>query len=191
MTGVGEAASVTFDAAALLVAVGRDRDKQAFARLFQHYAPRLKAYMRRLGADDTSAEEVAQEAMLAIWRKAHLYDPAKAGAGTWIFAVARNLRIDLIRRERRPEIDPEDPALVPEDLPRADEHVGARQREKLVRDAIRTLPPEQAEVVRLSFYEEKPHAAIAEELNLPLGTVKSRLRLAFRKVRTALGDDTE
>lgn len=188
--GLGIEAEV-FDAGALLVAVGRDRDKQAFARLFQHYAPRLKAYMRRLGSDDTSAEEVAQEAMLSVWRKAHLYDPAKAGAGTWIFAVARNLRIDLIRRQRRPELDPEDPALTPDELPRADDSVGARQRQLLVRKALRTLPEEQALVIKLSFFEEKPHAAIAEELNLPLGTVKSRLRLAFRKVRAALGDDVE
>lgn len=180
-----------FDAGACLVAVGRDRDKAAFAQLFSHYAPRLKAYMRKLGADDTAAEEVAQEALLAVWRKAHLYDPAKASAGTWIFAVARNMRIDMIRREKRPEIDAEDPALVPDAEPRADDHVGARQREALVREAIRQLPPEQAEVVRLSFYEEKPHAEIAEVLQLPLGTVKSRLRLAFRKVRTALGDDVE
>lgn len=181
----------TIDARALLLAIGRDRDKAAFAALFAYYAPRLKAYMRRLGADDAAAEEVAQEALLAIWRKAHLYDPAKAAASTWIFAVARNMRIDLIRRERRPELDPDDPALVPDAEPRADDQLGARQREALVREAIRQLPPEQAEVVRLSFYEEKPHAEIAEVLQLPLGTVKSRLRLAFRKVRMALGDDVE
>lgn len=191
MTTQDNTAAEAFDARALLVAVGQTRDKQAFAQLFQHYAPRLKAYIRRLGADDTAAEEVAQEAMLAIWRKAHLYDPAKAAAGTWIFAVARNLRIDLIRREKRPELDPDDPALVPDEAPRADDSVDLRQRERLVREAIRTLPAEQADVVRLSFFEEKPHAAIAEELNLPLGTVKSRLRLAFRKVRAALGDDVE
>lgn len=185
------AEAAVFDAAACLVAIGRDRDKAAFAQLFSYYAPRLKGYMRKMGADETAAEEVAQESLLAVWRKAHLYDPAKASAGTWIFAVARNMRIDMIRREKRPEIDAEDPALVPDGEPRADDHVGARQREALVREAIRQLPPEQAEVVRLSFYEEKPHAEIAEVLKLPLGTVKSRLRLAFRKVRTALGDDVE
>lgn len=192
MTGsTGTALADAFDAGACLVAIGRDRDKSAFAQLFNHYAPRLKAYMRKLGADETQAEEVAQEALLAVWRKAHLYDPAKASAGTWIFAVARNMRIDMIRRDKRPAIDIDDPALVPDAEPAADAQVSGRQRDALVRDAIRQLPPEQAEVVRLSFYEEKPHAEIAEELNLPLGTVKSRLRLAFRKVRTALGDDVE
>jgi RNA polymerase sigma-70 factor (ECF subfamily) len=191
MTAAADGELSRLDAAACLVAVGRERDKQAFARLFRHYAPRLKAYMRRLGADDVQAEEVAQEAMVSVWRKAHLYDPGKAAAGTWIFAVARNLRIDLIRREKRPELDPDDPALVPDETPRADDSVSVRQQQDLVREAIRTLPPEQAEVIRLSFYEEKPHSEIAEELNLPLGTVKSRLRLAFRKVRSALGDDVE
>lgn len=192
MTGsTGTALADAFDAGACLIAIGRDRDKSAFAQLFSHYAPRLKAYMRKLGADETQAEEVAQEALLAVWRKAHLYDPAKASAGTWIFAVARNMRIDMIRRDKRPAIDIDDPALVPDAEPPADTQVSGRQRDALVRAAIRQLPPEQAEVVRLSFYEEKPHAEIAEELNLPLGTVKSRLRLAFRKVRTALGDDVE
>ena len=127
--------------------------------------------------------------MLTVWRKADKFDPAKASAGTWIFTVARNLRIDLLRRENRPNFDPDDPAFVPEQETAPDDAVEIGETQKQVRAAIAELPDEQAEVIKLSFYEDMPHGQIAEELNLPLGTVKSRLRLAMRKVRTALGEE--
>lgn len=177
------------DLTALLVRVADGRDRQAFARLFQHYAPRLKTYMRKLGCDDAIAEDLAQEAMLAVWRKADSFDPAKSGAGTWIFTIARNLRIDRLRRERRPEADEDDLAQVPDDSPSADEVLATRRSGEKIRQAVADLPAEQAQVVTLSFYEDHPHADIAARLGIPLGTVKSRLRLAMKRIRAALGDE--
>ncbi len=173
----------------LLVAVAQRRDKEAFSQLFAHYGPRVKSYLMRQGADIASAEELSQEAMVTVWRKAEKFDPDKASAGTWIFTVARNLRIDALRKENRPNFDPEDPAFVPEAETAPDDAVELGETQKQVRAAIADLPEEQAEVIRLSFYEDKAHGQIAEELGLPLGTVKSRLRLAMRKVRTALGEE--
>lgn len=173
----------------LLVQVANSRDKEAFSKLFSHYAPRIKSYLMRQGANEASAEELSQEAMLSVWRKADRFDPEKASAGTWIFTVARNLRIDALRKENRPSFDPEDPAFIPEAETAPDDAVSIGETQSRIKNAISTLPQEQADVVRLSFYEDKPHGEIAEELNLPLGTVKSRLRLAMRRVRTALGEE--
>lgn len=172
----------------LLSAVARAADRQAFAELFQYYAPRLKTYMRKLGTDDAVAEELAQDAMLAVWRKAASFDPGRASAGTWIFAIARNLRIDMLRKERRPEIDVDDPELVVDPAPRADDVMAAEQDQHRIRAAMAGLPADQAEVVMLSFYEDTPHAEIAARLKIPLGTVKSRLRLAMKRFRSELGE---
>lgn len=173
----------------LLAAVAESRDPQAFSRLFQFYAPRIKTYLCKLGAEHGMAEELAQEAMLVVWRKADAFDPAKASAGTWIFAIARNLRIDRLRREKRPEFDEADPEFVADPAPMADDVLATDQSDRRVRAALALLPPEQAEVVNLSFYEDTPHAEIAARLAIPLGTVKSRLRLAMKRIRAALGDD--
>ncbi len=184
--GQKELASADWNA--LLLEVARTRDRGAFAQLFGHFAPRLKSYLMRLGAGSGQAEDLAQEAMLLLWRKADQFDPAKAAAATWAFTIARNLRIDAIRREKRPEIDPDDPALVADDAPAADDAIGRAQDDARVRTALETLPREQMEVVELSFFADKPHSVIASELGLPLGTVKSRLRLAMARLRAALGD---
>jgi RNA polymerase sigma factor (sigma-70 family) len=170
---------------ALLTAVGEARDRIAFERLFRHFAPRVKAYMLRLGAGTAAAEDLAQETLLSVWRKATLFDPAKASAATWIFTIARNLRIDALRRERRPEFDANDPAFVPDAEPQADERLVRAGDEARLREAIGKLSPEQAKVVELSFFADKPHSLIAKELGLPLGTVKSRLRLAMSRIRGA------
>lgn len=174
--------------ASLLEAVARNGDRQAFALLFRHYAPRIKTYLRKLGAEDSLAEDLAQEAMLAVWSRAALFDPTRANAGTWIFAIARNLRIDRLRKEKRPEMDCSDPEMVPDPAPPADQTVATRQGERKVRAALALLPDAQAEVVTLSFYQDTPHAEIASRLGIPLGTVKSRLRLAMRHLRASLGD---
>lgn len=174
----------------LLVRIGRDQDRQAFVTLFHHFAPRLLSYLLRLGADRAAAEEVIQEVMISVWRKADRFDPAAGAASTWLFTIARNLRIDRLRRERRPEIDPNDPALVPEPVVEAaDGGVEAEQQAARLHRAIGTLPPEQADLLRMAYFEDKPHSTIAAERNLPLGTVKSRLRLALVRLRKALGED--
>ena len=172
----------------LVVAVAQARDRAAFQALFDHFAPRVKGYLMRLGAGGAVAEDLAQEAMLAVWRKAALFDPAKASASTWIFTIARNLRIDAIRKERRPEPDPSDPTLFPEAERSADETMDWAKAEYRLRAALAGLPPEQARIIELSFLAEKPHSLIASELGLPLGTVKSRIRLAMARLRAALGE---
>jgi RNA polymerase sigma factor (sigma-70 family) len=172
----------------LLVAVAEKQDRVAFARLFEHFAPRVKAYVRRLGAPDQKAEDIVQEVMITVWRRAHLYDARQASVGTWIFTIARNKRIDDLRRERRPEIDPNDPALVADPQDAADDLVMWQDQARRLRDALGALPEDQALVVRKNFFEDKPHGVIAQELDLPLGTVKSRARLALAKLRQVLGD---
>ncbi len=170
----------------LILAVGRRRDREAFARLFDHFAPRLKAYLMRLGADDSQAEELVQEIMLLVWRRAETFDPRQAAASTWLFTIARNRRIDRLRRERRPEIDPDDPALVGEPESAADSTLAQRETGERVRAAIEGLPPEQAELLRLAYFDDTPHSRIAALKSLPLGTVKSRIRLALQRLRQSL-----
>jgi RNA polymerase sigma-70 factor, ECF subfamily len=172
---------------ALVLAVAGNRDKCAFEALFTHFAPRIKAYLLKLGAGGGLADDLAQEAMVTLWRKAALFDPAKASAATWIFTIARNLRIDAIRRERRPDFDPDDPALVPDEEPAADARLMREDDEVKLRTALKDLSPEQAQVVQMSFFADKPHSQIAAELGLPLGTVKSRLRLAMARIRITMG----
>jgi len=173
----------------LVVAVGSRRDKVAFAGLFAHFAPRLKAYLMRSGCEGTAAEEVVQEVMISLWRRAETFDPAQASASTWIFTIARNKRIDMIRRERRPEIDPEDPALAPNAEPTAERTVEALQDSKRLRAAMTGLPDEQQEILRLAYFDDLPHSAIAERCDMPLGTVKSRIRLALARLRKCLKED--
>jgi len=179
------------DAADLLARIAGEQDREAFEALFRHFAPRVKAYMLKLGTEVSLADELAQETMLMVWRKAVQFDRSKASPSTWIFTIARNLRIDAFRKINRPELDPNDPALVPEAEEPADQRVEREQYAVLIRAAMEELNDEQAEVVRLSFFEDKSHSEIAEELGIPLGTVKSRLRLAFGRVRKALEDVTE
>lgn len=169
-------------------AVAQMRDRSAFGRVFTFYGPRVKAYLRRLGAEDAVAEDLTQEVMLTVWRRAHQFDRSRASLSTWIFRIARNKRIDALRRERRPELDMDDPALVPDDerTLRGDRHAEAEEARHLVMRAVERLPAEQAQLLRIFYFEEKPHSAIAEEVGLPLGTVKSRLRLALSKLRALL-----
>ncbi len=170
----------------LLHLVAEKRDADAFRQLFQSYGPRVKAYMMRQGADATTAEDLAQETLLMVWRKAAMYSGEKGSATTWIFTIARNLRIDRLRREVAwqplPENADEEPSLDP--LP--DEQLDERQRREKVRDALASLPSDQSEVVVLSYIEGLSHSEISERLGLPLGTVKSRMRLAYQKIRDAL-----
>ena len=175
----------------LVVAVAQARDRAAFQALFDHFAPRVKGYLMRLGAGSAAAEDLAQEAMLAVWRKAVLFDPAKASASTWIFTIARNLRISALRREHRPEPAAEEILLnAPDNAPPADESLAASQRESRLHEALKLLPAEQARVVELSFFEDTPHREIELRLGIPLGTVKSRLRLAIGRLRAIFDGET-
>ena len=172
----------------LVEATGR-RDRDAFSVLFNFYAPRIKAYLLRLNAPDSLAEELTQEVMLAVWRKADTFDRGQASASTWIFRIARNRRIDAARRAARPDLDGEDPSLRPPEATAPDDAAHASGREDKVREALKDLPEEQVALLRLAFFDGLSHRDIANRIGAPLGTVKSRLRLAFDKLRRVLDDE--
>jgi len=173
----------------LVEAVAATRDREAFAALFDHFAPRINAFLMRLGTDNGSAEELTQEVMVTLWRKASLFDRSKSSVATWLFRIARNRRIDLARRDKSSKLDPDEPTLQPAPATDPGEELDARDREVRVRRALTELPPEQIELVRLAFFSGLSHSEIADETGLPLGTVKSRIRLAFGRLRRELGTD--
>ena len=175
--------------ARLAALVADRRDQNAFSDLFDHFAPRINAYLRKLGLEDGPAEEIAQEVMVTLWHKADLFDSSKSSLSTWLFRIARNRRIDAARRDKSALLDPDDPTLLPEAEPMPDETLDAGQREDRVRAAMQRLPAEQFETVRLAFFLGYSHSRIAEETGLPIGTVKSRIRLAFARLRSALEQD--
>ncbi len=175
---------VTFED--LLVAIGKTRNRDAFIRVFEYFAPRLKSFFIKGGMARDAADELAQETMLTVWRRADTYDPAQSSASTWIYTIGRNKRIDLLRKIARPAPDVNDPLLTPDSaLP--DEIAALNERGRLLAEAMKDLPEEQAELLRKSFFEEKPHADIAAETGIPLGTVKSRIRLAIGHLRRRMG----
>ncbi|MGR3434583.1 MAG: sigma-70 family RNA polymerase sigma factor [Shimia sp.] len=161
-----------------------DRDQAAFAALFRHFAPRVKAFLMKQGADGALAEEAAQEVMATVWHKAHMFDPARASAATWIFTIARNKAIDAIRKQRRPE--PEDLAWGPEAEPDQADVLGLQQDAARLAEAIRALPEKQRDLIRRAYYGDLTHAEIAAQTGLPLGTIKSRIRLALDRLRHAM-----
>ena len=175
----------TDEYARLVEAVALTRDRAAFSRLFEYFAPRLKAYLMRAGAPAGAAEDFAQDAMLTVWRKADLFDPARASAATWIFTIARNRRLDALRREGRAPLLPE-LSLAPEEPDRPDDLMSGAQEAACLNEAMRQLSPDQIEVLRLAFFKGDPHSEIARTLDLPLGTVKSRIRKAMIKLRLML-----
>lgn len=173
--------------ARLVLAVAARRDREAFGALFRHFGPRLKTFFMRGGMSAGLAEDLVQETMLSLWRRASYFDPARAGVSTWVFTIARNLRIDHLRRQRNPSDLPPDPEGAPPSL--EDELLGA-ERDLRVRRALAGLSAEQQTIIRLSYYSEKSQSEIAGELGLPLGTVKSRTRLAMNRLRALLDDET-
>jgi len=171
---------------ALVEAIAVSRDQQAFAELFRYFAPRLKGFGLKRGVDAAAAEELAQETLLTIWRKAGTFDRTRATVSTWVFTIVRNKRIDMFRREGYPEVDIDEMAdqVAPGDSP-DDLALLAKAGDKL-KIAMSRLPKEQFEILQKAFYEDKSHRVISDELGLPLGTVKSRIRLALGRLRAAL-----
>jgi RNA polymerase sigma-70 factor (ECF subfamily) len=178
----------------LAQAIAAHGDRQAFAVLFKHFAPRIKAFLMRSGCSPELAEEIAQEAMVNVWRKAGSFDPARAQLSTLIYTIARNVRVDHFRRHgaQQATATPEQPEMASqpqeEAAPPPEEQLDALRRERDVRRALSRLPLEQSQVLKLSFYDGQPHARIADELRLPLGTVKSRIRLAVAQLRRLLAE---
>ncbi len=163
----------------LLERVGSTQDRDAFAKLFAALGPRVKAYMMKIGSDPALAEEITQETFITVWRKAGQFDPKKASAVTWIFTIARNRRIDRLRKEKRPALDPDDPMLVPDDSPTPLQNMEQSTIVERVKRSIADLPEDQREVVQLSFIEGLSHQEISDAIGIPLGTVKSRLEIIF------------
>ncbi len=157
------------------------RDKAAFADLFQHFAPRVKSFLMKSGASDSLAEESAQEAMAIVWQKAHLFDPSRASVSTWIFTIARNRKIDALRKQNRPE--PEDLAWGPEAEPDQEDVLALQQETTKLAQALAELPQKQKELIERAYFADLSHSEIAAETGLPLGTIKSRLRLALDRLR--------
>jgi RNA polymerase sigma-70 factor (ECF subfamily) len=170
--------------AAQLVAVGQNRDRAAFAILFRHFAPRVKAFLLRTGLADAAAEDCMQDVMVTLWRKAHLYDPSRASAATWLFTIARNRKIDIIRKTRRPE--PEELPWGPEPEPEQADALAFAEDSRRLAEAVAQLPDKQRELVERAFYGDLSHTEIAEQTGLPLGTIKSRIRLAIARLRKAM-----
>ena len=171
------------DFSAMICAIAKSKDKDAFIALFEHFAPRIKSFLMKGGASPEHADELAQETMLTIWNKAESYKPEQAAASTWIFTIARNKRIDTLRKTKRHDIDPADPMILEDTSPSPRANALYQEEVGVLAEALKTLPKEQADLIRMSFFDDKSHAAIAEETGIPLGTVKSRIRLALERLR--------
>jgi RNA polymerase sigma-70 factor, ECF subfamily len=177
-------------AAALVRDIATRHDREAFKELFRFYAPRIQTMLMRSGATSEVAEDLAQETLIAVWHKAGSYDAERATVSAWIFTIARNLRIDRFRRDQRSQLHHVYELVQPSESPPPDAPLEAVERESRIRAALDGLPKEQVRVVELSFFEGRAHGDIAKVLDIPLGTVKSRLRLAMARLREFLGDNT-
>ena len=178
------------DELAVLVAAVAGGDRAAFARLFDHYAPRIAAYLMQRGVSAENAEEMTQEAMVALWRKAGTFEPSRGTVTAWVFAIARHLRVDRERQRSSASLDlafdpfePREPVRAPDDA------LHALQVDRRVRAALERLPPAQSRAIHLFYFAERPHPRIARDLAIPLGTVKSQIRQAIERLRRLLEVD--
>lgn len=163
--------------------VGKERDKELFVKLFEHFAPRIKSFLMKSGLDQETADEIAQESMLTVWHKAASFDAKKANASTWIFTIARNKKIDYFRKNGRAEFQDFEYSNLEDDSAGALENLVETQTSEAVSKALKALPKEQSELLYKAFFEDKSHSEIAKETRIPLGTIKSRIRLAIDKLR--------
>ncbi|WP_227428230.1 sigma-70 family RNA polymerase sigma factor [Roseibaca sp. Y0-43] len=168
----------------MLRRVAQTQDSEAFAALFAHFGPRVKGYLMKSGADAASAEECAQDVMVTVWRKADQFNPARASAATWIFTIARNRRIDMLRRDKRPE--PEDLPWGPEAEPDQEDAMALQQESEQLAAALQELPEAQRSMIERAYFNDLSHSEIADATGLPLGTIKSRIRLALERLRHSL-----
>ena len=169
---------------ALMARVRDDKDRKAFAAIFRHFAPRVKGFLMKSGTSEALAEECVQDVMATLWQKAHMFDPTRASASTWIFTIARNRKIDALRKQRRPE--PEDLPWGPESEPDQEDVVALQQETEILAEAIKALPEKQRDLIERAYFGDLTHSEIAEETGLPLGTIKSRIRLALDRLRHAM-----
>ena len=168
---------------AFLKDVGETQDRHAFSNLFKFFAPRLKSFFVKLGCTETQAEEIIQEVMIAVWTKANTYNSDKSSVSTWIYTIAKNKRIDKIRKERKHYTVESDESLEIPIPSRQEEEILASELSEKISNTLKFLPKEQSDLLKLSYFYEKTHTDIANDLNIPLGTVKSRIRLALSKMK--------
>lgn len=189
LTNIDNAGNERADHLVCVQQVARQQCRASFGKLFEYYAPRLKSYLKRMGAEDSHAEEIVQDVMLTVWRKAEQFDESRASVSTWIFRIARNRQIDLYRQTSRPELSAEEPMLQPAAETPPEESLSRDQIDANVRRQLDMLPAEQLDLLRAAFYDGLSHSEIARTHGLPLGTVKSRIRLAFDRLRLRIKPD--
>lgn len=166
-----------------ILQIANTQSKAAFESLFRHYAPKLKSFVMSMGASAGAADEVVQEAMLSVWRRANQFDHARGSGGAWLFSIARNTFISHLRQQKRHEATEVDPAFV-SDAPNPEQLTSTTQFHAQLTTALQSLPEEQAAVLRQAYILGQPLQQVANEQKIPLGTVKTRARLALEKLRT-------
>jgi RNA polymerase sigma-70 factor (ECF subfamily) len=169
--------------------IAQDKDKTAFIALFNYFAPRVKAYLRRQGLDASAAEDITQDVMLLIWNRAALFDAKKARASTWIFTIARNRLIDVWRQQKGQMMDGRDISTLPEQGYEQVPPIETQEEDEILRAAVADLPDEQRQIIEETYYRDQSHSVIAKARKIPLGTVKSRLRLALEHLRRRIRRD--
>ena len=172
-----------------LAKVAESQDISSFKKIFDYFSPRLKSFLMRSGADEAIAEEIIQETMTIIWTKADYYDPKVASPSTWIYTIARNKKIDILRKSRKAILEDIDTAILPPVESKADENIEHDQKFEMIAQYLDDLPEDQLNLLKMNFFEEKSHGEISEITRIPLGTVKSRIRLALEKIRGKLEQD--
>ena len=172
-----------------LAKVAESQDISSFKKIFDYFSPRLKSFLMRSGADEAIAEEIIQETMTIIWTKADYYDPKMASPSTWIYTIARNKKIDILRKSRKAILEDIDTAVLPPVESKADENIEHDQKFEMITQYLDDLPEDQLNLLKMNFFEEKSHGEISEITKIPLGTVKSRIRLALEKIRGKLEKD--
>ncbi len=188
-TKLAEQASINERMQRNLLAIASDRDETAFADFYAYFAGRVKSFLMGKGMNEDTSEELVQEIMITVWRKAQSYDPGKAAASTWLFTIARNRRIDYLRGNSRIEVELDDYMLEEDDTVVSQEaSLNLIQQSSILEKTLTKLPQDQQQVMHLSYYRGLSHGDIAQWLSIPIGTVKSRIRLAMQTMRSEFSE---
>ena len=171
---------------AAILNIAESQDNGSFKKIFEYFSPRLKSFLMKSGAEESIAEEIIQETMTIIWTKADYYDPKVASPSTWIYTIARNKKIDILRKSRKAILEDIETAVLPAVEPKTEENIEHDQKFDLIAQQLDSLPKDQLDLLKMNFFEEKSHGEISELTGIPLGTVKSRIRLALEKIRGKL-----
>ena len=169
--------------------IATNQDITSFKVIFEFFGPRLKSFLISSGAEESIAEEIVQETMAIVWNKADYYNPKLASPSTWIYTIARNKKIDILRKSRKAVLENIDTAILPPVLPKLEEDIDHDQRFEILNKYLEDLPKAQLDLLKMNFIEEKSHGEIAKITNIPLGTVKSRIRIAMEKIRDRIKKD--